>query len=82
MTVTARLGRLDLREQLGHAALKVAHYRVDQPFRARVPKQTGRLHRLMHDRVRGLRPRCEFRERGEQQPTHRKIRERFLQQSL
>ena len=33
-------------------------------------------------RVRGLRPRCEFRERGEQQPTHWEIRERFLQQSL
>ncbi len=36
----------------------------------------------MHDRVRGVRPRGELRERGEQQPTHRRIREWFLQQSL
>jgi len=82
MAVTARLRGFDLREQLGHAALKVAHHRVDQSLRARMPEQSGRLHRLMHDRVRGLRPRGELGERGEEQPTHRGVGEWFLQQSL
>src|SRR5258706_14234170 len=82
MAVTARLRSFDLREQLGHAALKVAHYRVDQSLRARVPEQSGRLHCLMYDRVRGVRPRGELSERGEEQATHRGIGEWFLQQSL
>src|SRR5256886_69094 len=82
MSVMARFGRLDLREQLGHAALKVAHDRVDQPLRARVPEQDSRLHRLVHDRMRRVRPGGKLCERGEQQSPHWGIRERSLQEPL
>ena len=79
VAISAGLGRLDFREQLVHAALEVAQHGVDQSLRARVPEQDGRLDRLMHHCMRGLRPRRELRERREKQPAQSRIGERPLQ---